>query len=155
MSKDPVNLVTLIGDLPRRRRGKACIVLTKDEADQRHWAAALAAQADAQHMDLLDRFAQDSALGGRTSTFRIDDLFTLLQAESTKPVLIVTGLEFLRAAWSGRASAMEDFAKRVEFWEKSPALVFVTQHDSFLAGRKFDQRFQYTYVVDIRETLAL
>lgn len=153
--KEAVNMVKLLSDLPKRRRGKACIVLTQEAGEQKAWAAELASQASAKHIDLLDLFADDESLGAKTSTFGVDDLFARLQRENEKPVLIVTGLEFLRASWSGRASAMEDFAKRLEFWEKSPALVIVTQHDSFLAKRKFDQRFQYTYVVDQRDTLAL
>ena len=153
--KDAVNMVKLLTDLPKRRRGKACIVLTQDAGEQKAWAADLASQSGARHTDLLDRFAEDAALAGKTGTFDVDDLFALLQGENDKPIVIVTGIEFLRASWSGRATAMEDFAKRLEFWEKSPALVFVTQHDAFLAKRKFDQRFQYTYVVDQRETLAL
>jgi len=153
--KDAINMVKLLADLPKRRRGKACIVLTQEVVEQKAWASKLAAQAYADHIDILDRFAEDGTLGGKTGTFGVDDLFSLLREENAKPVLIVTGLEFLRASWSGRTSAMEDFAKRIEFWEKSPALVFVTQHDAFLAKRKFDQRFQYTYVVDQRETLAL
>ena len=148
-------MVKLVGDLPKRRRGKACIVLTQDVGGQKVWASELASQAEAKHLDLLDLFADDEALGAKTSAFGVDDLFTLLQQEKESSVLIVTGLEFLRASWSGRTSAMEDFAKRLEYWEKSPALVFVTQHDAFLSKRKFDQRFQYTYVVNQRDTLAL
>jgi Xaa-Pro aminopeptidase len=150
---EAVNLVKLLADLPKR--SKACIVLTQEVADQKTWAAELASQAEAKHLDLLDLFAEDEALGTTVSTFGVNHLFALLQQQDGAAVFIVTGLEFLRAAWSGRASAMEDFAKRLEFWEKSPALVFVTQHDSFLSKRKFDQRFQYTYVVDQRDTLAL
>ena len=153
--KDAVNMVKLLADLPKRRRGKACIVLTREAGEQKTWAADLASQSDARHIDILDRYSEATSLAAQTGTFGVDDLFSLLQGENDKPVLIITGLEFLRASWSGRASAMEDFAKRLEFWEQSPALVFVTQHDAFLAKRKFDQRFQYTYVVDQRETLAL
>lgn len=87
--------------------------------------------------------------------FGVNDLFTMLQREKDKHVLVVTGLEFLRASWLGQSSAMEDFAKRLEFWEQSPALLFVTQYDAFLANRNFDQRFQYTYVVNQQDTLAL
>ena len=153
--KDAVNMVKFLAELPKRRRGKACIVLTQEAGEQKPWAADLAAQTGAQHIDLLDRFTEDAVLAGRIETFDVDDLFALLQRENDKPVLIITGLEFLRASWSGRTTAMEDFAKRLEFWEKAPALVFVTQYDTFLAKRKFDQRFQYTYVVDQRDTLAL
>jgi hypothetical protein len=153
--KDAVNIVALVSDLPKRRRGKACIVLTHDAGEQKEWAAELAVQVSGEHVDLLDRFSEDAMLGNTTGTFGVDDLLSLLQGASGRPVLIVTGLEFLRAAWSGKPCAMEDFAKRVEFWDKSPALVFVTQHDAFLSKRKFDQRFQHTYVVDQRETLAL
>lgn len=153
--KEAVDMVKLANDLPQRSRGKACIVLTRDAGEQKAWAAELAAQAHAGHIDLLDRFAECEALGSKISTFSVGDLFTMLQSEKDKNVLIVTGLEFLRASWSGQRSAMEGFATQLEFWERSPALVFVTQYDAFLAKRNFNRRFQYTYVVNQQDTLAL
>jgi hypothetical protein len=153
--KTAINMVKLLADLPKRRRGKTCIVLTQEAGEQKSWATALAAQSGAQHIDILDRFAEDADLGSKTGTFGVDDLFILLQQENDKPVLIITGLEFLRASWSGRSAAMVEFANRIEFWEKKPALVFVTQHDSFLAQHTFGRHTQNTYVVDQRETLAL
>lgn len=153
--REAVSIVEMTIDLPRRRRGRACIVLTRDAGEQKAWASKLASQANAKHIDLLDRFVDDEALGTKISMFGVNDLFTMLQREKDKHVLVVTGLEFLRASWLGQSSAMEDFAKRLEFWEQSPALLFVTQYDAFLANRNFDQRFQYTYVVNQQDTLAL
>ncbi len=152
---ESINMAKLVAELPRRRRGKACMVLTREADEQQSWAAKLAEQTDSGHVDLLDRFAGDDKLAAGTGTFGVDDLFSLLQEFKDKPVLIVTGLEFLFASWSGRSNAMEDFAKKLEFWSLSPALVFVTQECPALAKRRFDNRFQYTYVVDQRETLAL
>ena len=70
-------------------------------------------------------------------------------------VLIVSGLEFLKASWIGQSSAVEQFASRMETWDRQPALVFVLQHDGALATRPFRRFRQYTFVVDQRETLAL
>lgn len=153
--KEAVNMVEMTVSLPQRRRGKACIVLTRDAGEQKAWASKLAAQANAEHIDLLDRFAECETLGAKISIFGVNDLFTMLQSEKDKNVLVVTGLEFLRASWSGQRSAMEDFAKRLEFWEKSPALVFVTQYDTFLAKRKFGRHPQHIFIVDQQDTLAL
>ncbi len=152
---EPINMVELVAELPRRRRGRACIILTGEASEQKEWARKLADLTGANHLDLLDRFAEDDTLGSGVGTFGVPHLFSMLQGLEDKPVVVVAGLEFLFASWSGRPSAMEDLAARVEFWDKSPAIVFVTQYDTFLARRKFDRRFQYDYVVDQRDTLAL
>ena len=65
------------------------------------------------------------------------------------------GLEFLKATWTGQANVMEQFASQVEYWDKSPSLLFVLQYDKTLATRDFRRFRQYTFVVDQKETLAL
>ncbi len=152
---DAINMAELLAELPRRRRGKACIVLTQEADEQKTWAAKLAGQTASGHIDLLDLFAEDEDLSSNTATYGVDKIFSLLREHGDKPVLIVTGLEFLFASWSGQSNAMEQFAQKIEFWSRSPALVFVTQECPALAKRKFDNRFQYVYVVDQRDTLAL
>ena len=152
---DAVNMVNLVAELAKRPRGRACVVLTHDFAGQRAWANELAKQTEADHVDLLDLTIEDEALAGKVAALAIKDIFGLLQQQSQSPVLIVTGVEFLTAAWSSQASAMEQFASHVEMWTKSPALLFVMQHDSTVANRQFTRYPDKTFVVDQKDTLAL
>jgi len=148
-------MLKMVDELPKRPRGRACIVLTHDYFGQRAWAAELASQTNTDHIDLLERAVADESLGNSISTMSVMDLFPWLQKQGRLPVLIVSGIEFLTATWASRASAMEQFASQVEMWSKSPALLFVVQHDSTLANREFTRFRQYTFVVDQKNTLAL
>jgi len=152
---DPVNIVQLVRDLPSRPRGRACIVLTHDYDGQRKWAAELARQTDSEHLDLLQRFVHDEELASRIGQFMVSDLFEFLRRHDRTRVLVVSGMEFLKAAWSGQSDAVEQFASQVEFWDKKPCLVFVLQYDRTIAGRAYRRFPQYTFVVDQKETLAL
>jgi len=152
---DAVNMLKLVAELPKRPRGRACVVLTHDYLGQRDWAAELANQTDADHIDLLERAADDEELGNAISTISATDLLPWLQKQSHAKVLIVSGIEFLTATWASRATAMEQFASQIEMWSKTPALLIVTQHDSTLASREFKRFRQFTFVVDQKDTLAL
>jgi len=152
---DVVNMLELVAELPKRPRGRACVVLTHDYLGQRAWAAELASQTNADHIDLLERAAVDEKLGNAISTVSATDLLPWLQKQSQSQVLIVSGIEFLTATWASRATAIEQFASQVEMWSKTPALLIVTQHDSTLANREFTRFRQYTFVVDQKGTLAL
>jgi len=152
---DAVNMLKLVAEVPKRPRGRACVVLTHDYLGQRAWAAELAKQTDADHIDLLERAASDEELGNAISTISATDLLPWLQKQSQAKVLVVSGIEFLTATWASRASAMEQFASQIEMWSKTPALLIVTQHDSTLANREFTRFRQYTFVVDQKDTLAL
>jgi len=149
------NVVSFVQELPNRRRGSACIVLSHDFAGQRSWAAELARQADARHLDLLELFAADPQLAGRLREFSVARLFEFLAGYAQRPVLIVSSLEFLKATWSGLPSATEEFASRVETWPGNPALLFVMQYDKALAERDFSRFRQYAFVIDQRETIKL
>ena len=152
---EAINMVRLIAQLAKRPRGRACIVLTHDYAGQRAWAAQLAKQTGAEHVDLLDLAAEDKELAGKIVVFSATDTFSMLQQHSKAPVLIVTGIEFLTAAWPSQVSAMEQFASHVEMWTKSPAFLFIMQYDSTLANRQFTRYPDSTFVVDQKDTLAL
>ncbi len=152
---DAVNMLELVAKLPKRPRGQACVVLTHDYLQQRAWAAELASQTEAEHVDLLERAAADENLGNAISTISATDLLPWLQKQSQSKVLIVSGIEFLAATWASRATAMEQFASQIEMWSKTPALLIVMQHDSTLANREFTRFRQYTFVVDQKDTLAL
>jgi hypothetical protein len=152
---DAVDIVKLVSELPRRPRGKACIVLTHDYADQTEWAAKLAARTGSEHLDLLAHFAEDPALAGDIETFSLERLFQFLAGRRSSPVLIVSGLEFLSATWAGQSDAIEQFASRVENWRTAPALLFVLQYDQTLATHRFGRHRQHTFVVDQNDTLKL
>jgi len=152
---DPVDMIQLVRDLPARARGRACIVLTHEYAGQSEWAAKLARQTGSGHLDLLEHFAQDESLGSKIGDFSVAKLFDFLSEHSQSQVLIVSGLEFLKATWAAQPNATEQFASRVETWNRTPCLLFVLQYDRTLATRDFRRFRQYTFVVDQEETLAL
>lgn len=152
---DPVNMVQLVRSLPSRPRGRACIVLTHDYEGQKEWAAELARQTESGHLDLLELFSEDAELSKRISQFLIPRLFEFLKGYDKAPVLIVSGIEFLKATWSGQTNSVEQFTTHVETWNQKPCLLFVLQYDKTIATREFRRYPQYTFVVDQKETLAL
>lgn len=152
---DPTNMVQLVKDLPSRPRGRACIVITHAYEGQKEWAGELARQTDSGHIDLLELFVQDTELGGKIGQFEVSRLFEFLKGGSPAPVLIVSGMEFLKATWSGQSNAVEQFASQIKTWDKSPCLLFAVQHDKELAMYDFGRRFSYTFLIDQKETLAL
>lgn len=70
-------------------------------------------------------------------------------------MLIVSGVEFLKATWSGQPNAVSQFASLINTWDKSPCLPFAVQHDKELEKYDFGRRFSYMFVIDQKETLAL
>ena len=152
---DPVNMVQLVRSMPSCPRGRACIVLTHEYEGQKEWAAELARQTDSEHLDLLELFAQDVNLGNKIGQFLIPNLFEFLKGYDKAPVLIVSGIEFLKATWSGQTNSIEQFTTHVETWNQKPCLLFVLQYDKTIATREFRRYRQYTFVVDQKETLAL
>jgi len=168
---DPVNMVQLVRDMPSRSRGRACIVLTHEYEGQKEWAAELARQTDSEHLDLLDLFTENTDLSSNIGRFSVPALFDFLKTVNKQPqsssfiihhseldpapVLIVSGIEFLKATWSGQANSIEQFTSHVETWNQKPCLLFVLQYDKIIATRKFRRYRQYTFVVDQRETIKL
>lgn len=152
---DPFNMVQLVRDLPSRPRGRACIVLTHEYGGQKEWAAELARQTDSEHLDLLEFFAQDEKLSSKIGQFLIPTLFDFLKNHSQASVLVVSGMEFLKATWAGQSNVVEQFASQLKTWNQKPCLLFVLQYDKIIATHDFGRRYQYTFVVDQKETLAL
>ncbi len=152
---DPVNMVHLVRSMPSRPRGRACIVLTHKYEGQKEWAAELARQTESGHLDLLELFSEDAELSRKISQFLIRNLFEFLKGYDKAPVLIVSGIEFLKATWSGQTNSVEQFASHVETWNQKPCILFVLQYDKIIATREFRRYRQYTFVVDQKETLAL
>ena len=152
---DGIDIQEIVRGLPKRRRGKGCIVLTEDYSGQQSWAAKLAGLTESRHIDLLDFFDLDLELAGRVGSFTVDELFILFASFKDSKVLIITGLEFLRAAWAGQSNALESLAHQIETWESSPALLLVTQFDAGLVQRKFKRHPGQVFLVNQKETYAL
>jgi len=125
----------------------------------------LARQTDAEHLDLLELFAQDKELSSKIGLYTVPELFEFLKAryESSKDTsfsihhsaFIISGMEFLKATWAGQSNVVEQFASHVETWNQNPCLLFVLQYDKIIATRGYRRYRQYTFVVDQKETLAL
>lgn len=152
---DPVNMVQLVRDLPSRSRGRACIVLTHEYEGQKEWAAQLASLTDAEHLDLLELFAQDAKLSSKIGQFLVPSLFEFSKNHGQASVLVISGMEFLKATWAGQSNAVDQFLSQLKTWDKNPSLLFVMQYDKTIASYDFGRRYQYTFVVDQKETLAL
>jgi hypothetical protein len=152
---DAVDLIQLVKELPKRRRGRACFVLTHGYVDQEDWAAKLAKRTDSTHINLLEVFAANTELSAQVETYSPARLFQRFQQHDQTDVLVVSGMEFLKAVWSGQTDSMDEFARRVETWSRKPALLFVLQHDRDLAAYDFTRHSQYLFVVDQKETLKL
>jgi|APSaa5957512622_1039677.scaffolds.fasta_scaffold124422_1 hypothetical protein len=151
----PINMTEIVSELPSRSRGKACIVLTHDYIGQKEWSAELARQTRSEHIDLLELFGQNTDFGNRISHIMVPSLFELLKGYDKFPVLVVSGIEFLKATWSGQVNSIDQFASRVETWNQNPCILFVLQYDKFIATREFSRHRQHTFVIDQKDTLAL
>ncbi len=153
--RDPINILKFVDELKQRPRGRACMVLTSDYAGQKDWSAKLADQVGADYVHVLAAFARDPELAKKVSSFLIPDFFKWLLDHASKPILIVSGFEFFIASWSGQTGAIEQFAAQVEMWNRSPALLLVTQFDRYLAERKFTRYPDKVFVIEQKDTLAL
>jgi len=153
---DPVNIVLFVKELSRRPKARAAVVLTQEYEGQKEWAEELARQTDTEHINLIDLFSEEPALGNKIEQFSVQHLFNYLKKKSQAPVLIISGMEFLKATWTSQPKAAQEFASRVQTWNQSPCLLFILQYDKLIATYDFGNRYrQYTFVVDQRETLAL
>jgi len=153
---DPVNMVLFVKELSRRPKARAAVVLTHEYKGQKEWAEELASQTDSEHINLMDLFSGDPSLTDEIENFSVQRLFDFLKKRSQSPVLILSGLEFLKATWSSQPRASQEFASRMQTWNQNPSLLFVLQYDKLIATYDFGSRFsRYIFVVDQKETLAL
>lgn len=152
---EAVNMLEEVKLLAARPRGNACIVLAHNYLEQKAWAAELAKQTENEHIDLLEHFANRSEIAAQVGQYSVTRLFEYFEDRSTAPVLIVSGLEFIKATWVGHSNSSEQFASRVEMWNAKPSLLFVMQYDNMLANFNFNRYKQYKFVIDQKETLAL
>lgn len=151
----PINIIQLVKDLPDRSRGRACIVLTHDYEHQKEWAEKLARQTCSEHINLLELFVNDTSLSNQLGEFVVPKLFAFLKDRCKTPILIVSGLEFLKATWTSQLNVLDQFASHVETWNQTPCLLFVLQYDKIIASREYKRFRQYLFVVDQKETLSL
>jgi hypothetical protein len=153
---DPVNMVLFVQELSRRPKARAAVVLTHEYKGQKEWAEELARQTGAEHINLIDLFTEEPALSSQIEQFSVQHLFDYLKNKSQAPVLIISGMEFLKATWSSQPKAAQELTSRVQTWNQSPCLLFILQYDKLIAAYDFGNRYrQYTFVVDQKETLAL
>jgi hypothetical protein len=154
MINNAVDLIQLAKELPKRQRGRACIILTRDYPEQETWATKLAGLAGMHHVNLLNELAE-TGQGCKMSSFTVDGLFKYLAAKDNSAVLVVSGIEFIKATWAYNPRAMDQFAHQVELWSKKPALLFVMQYDPLLAAMQFTRFPNLQFVVDQQNTIAL
>jgi len=111
---DPINMVQFVTELARRPKGRAAVVLTHEYKGQKEWAMELARQTDSEHIDLLELFDKDQTLGNKIGQFLVPSLFDFLKGRSQARLLIVSGMEFLKATWTGQSNSVEEFASLVK-----------------------------------------
>lgn len=150
-----VDLIELAKSLPGRRRGKACIVLAKDYAGQKEWADKLANLSGSAHCNILDDFINSDG-SMKLSSFTVDGLFNYLENQAPTKLLVISGVEFIKATWAHNPQkAMDELASKIEFWSKDPALMFVMQYDPLIAKMNFSRFKDLKFVVDQQNTIAL
>jgi len=154
MTSKTVDLMQLSKALPKRQRGRACIVFTRDYLEQKTWAVKLADNANVNHLNLLDELTKEKQLI-KMSTFSVDGLFKYFENKSSSSLLIISGIEFIKATWAfSPQRAMEQFARKVEMWNKKPALMFVMQYEPLLAQMQFTRFPELQFVIDQQNTIA-
>lgn len=140
------------------RRNKAALLLTPDLPEQQAFAAQLAAATGARHLDVLDRFKADAALTARLTSFSVTDFLALIAEEKAQPFIIVSGAEFLLAAWLCQSDPKEvksNFCQQIELWDQKPAFLLVAQYDSVFASYR-PQRYKSSQVIiELSQTLSL
>ena len=155
METEAVDLMDLAKELPKRQRGRACIILTRNYPQQKAWATKLAGLVGVDHLNLLDELA-DADPTFKMAGLSVDGLFKYLENRSESPLLIVSGLEFIKATWAyNPRRTMGQLAQQVEMWSRKPALLFVTQYDTLLAKMKFSRFSNLRFVVDQQNTISL
>jgi len=140
------------------RRNKAALLLTPNLAEQRSYAAQITAAVDGFHLDVLDLFQSDESLTTRLASFSMDDLFTLIGAHKDQRFLVVSGIEFLLAAWLSQGQPKEvkrTLCHQIELWENQPAFLLVTHHDPVFADYEPQRHRGGHIVIEMSQTLAL
>ncbi len=152
---DLIDMQQVIKELAKRPRGRSCFVFTQDKMERHEWAEQLAGMSGVEHLNLMSYFIEHQDLAEKVSSFDVDECFKLFMEKAKSEVLIVTGIEFLKAMWSSQDRSLEQLATKMEMWNKKPAILMVMQHDKSLAEREYSRFPQLRMVIDQRKTLAL
>ena len=152
---DGVDMIKVVNDLSKRPKARSCIVLTHEFSKQKAWAQKLAEITGVSHIDLLDLFISDENLSNNLTSYAAQELFKFLKTKNESETLIVSGMEFIKASWSGNPNATDHFIAQMETWHQKPALLFVIQHDHQLANIRSRRYPQYDFVIDQKDTYAL
>ena len=139
------------------RRNKAALLLTPDMKAQRSNAEQIAVAIGAIHLDLLDRFQADASLVDQLAGFSSEHLFKLIAAEKS-PLLVVSGLEFLLAAWITQGDAKQvklKLCQQIELWESDPAFLLVLQQDTVFADYQPTRHRGGQIVIQLSQTQSL
>ena len=150
-----IDSVQFVKTIVSRQRGRACAILTENYTDQERWAKNLAEKTGADYLNLLELFSNNTTLSDSVSQYTVEVFFNFLENRTEKDILVISGMEFLKATWSGISDNTRLFATQLSTWSKNPCLVFVLQYDKSLTDYNFGRRFTYQFVVDQRETLAI
>ena len=153
--KDTIDIIKFTKDLPLRSRGQACVIFTHEYSVQKEWAAELSKQTGFKHLDLFEYFESKSELAENLSSYNLSQLFKDLSTYNEHDLIIISGTEFLTSTWAGQQSVFDQFATKIENWNKKPALMFVMQYEKSLLNRKFTRHPQYKFVIDIKDTYKL
>ncbi len=139
------------------RRNKAAMVLTPDWQAQKGYAAQVAEAVGWRHLDVLDAFQNDGALTERLVVFSLDDLFEWIRSQDA-PGLVVSGIEFLLAAWlsQGDPKAVKtDLCRKIELWERKPAFLLIIHEDPVFANYQPQRHRGSSIILPMSQTLAL
>jgi len=140
------------------RRNKAALLLAPDLLEQRSYAAQIAVAVGGFHLDVLDLFQTDESLTSRLATFSTGDLFQLIGAHADRGFLVVSGIEFLLAAWLSQGNPKEIkrlLCQKIELWENNPSFLLVARQDPVFAAYKPERFTGSDIVIQMSQTLAL
>lgn len=139
------------------RRNKAALLLTPDVTQQRAYAEQVARAIGGEHLDILDQFTADENLAAALASFSMDDLLSFIGKQKAR-FLVVSGIEFLLAAWLSQGHAKQvklQLCEKIEFWQADPPFLLVTHHDPVLAAYEAQRFTGGPVVIQMSQTLAL
>lgn len=142
----------------RGRRNKAAMVLHPQIEAQRAYALRVAEELGWAHLDMLMIFADNAQLAERLAEFSQADFFDHLRKEGDDRGVVVSGIEFLLAAWMSQGKPREvkcEFCSRLELWERSPAFLLIIHEDPVLANYQPTRHPGSRLILKTSETLAL
>lgn len=140
------------------RRNRAALLLTPDLPGQQAYAARLAGALNAMHFDALSRFQADATLLSRLSYFSSDDLLALIAEQRDHRLVVVSGIEFLLAAWISQGEPKQvkhSLCQKIELWVADPAFILVTHEDPVFASYQPERHRGSRVVLHTSQTLAL